>query len=64
MTFSICSSTQYDQVLADFSKFYKNELKHAKLNDSLKKMIVMMILMLKNFVFYGTKSCPLLSKLS
>ena len=34
MTLNICSSTQCDQVLADFSKFYKNELKHAKLNDS------------------------------
>ena len=34
MNLNICSSTQCDQVLADFSKFYKNELKHAKLNDS------------------------------
>ena len=34
MTLNICSSTQCDQVLADFSKFYKNELKHAKVNDS------------------------------
>ena len=34
MTLNICSSTQCDQVLADFAKFYKNELKHAKVNDS------------------------------
>ena len=31
---NICSATQFDQVLADFSTFYQNELKHAKLNDS------------------------------
>ena len=34
MTLSICSATQCDQVLADFSAFYQNELKHAKLNGS------------------------------
>ena len=34
MTLSICSATQCDQVLADFSTFYQNELKHAKLNGS------------------------------
>ena len=31
---NICSATQSDQVLADFSTFYQNELKHAKLNGS------------------------------
>ena len=34
MTLSICSATQCDQALADFSTFYQNELKHAKLNGS------------------------------
>ena len=34
MIFNICSATQCDQVLADFSTFYQNELKHAKLNGS------------------------------
>ena len=32
MTLNICSATQYDQVLGDFSTFYQNELKHAKVN--------------------------------
>ena len=32
MTLNIWSATQYDQVLADFSTFYQNELKHAKVN--------------------------------
>ena len=31
---NICSATQCYQVLADFSTFYQNELKHAKLNGS------------------------------
>ena len=34
LTLNICSATQSDQVLADFSTFYQNELKHAKLNGS------------------------------
>ena len=34
MIFNICSATQCDQVLADFSTFYQNELKNAKLNGS------------------------------
>ena len=34
LTLNICSATQSDQVLADFSAFYQNELKHAKLNGS------------------------------
>ena len=34
MTLSICSATQDDQVLVDFSTFYQNNLKHAKLNGS------------------------------
>ena len=34
MTLDICGATQCDQVLADFSTFYQNELKHAKLNGS------------------------------
>ena len=34
MALSICSATQCDHVLADFSTFYQNELKHAKLNGS------------------------------
>ena len=34
MTLNICSATQCDQVLADFSTFYQNELKHAKLTGS------------------------------
>ena len=34
MTLNICSATQCDQVLVDFSTFYQNELKHAKLNGS------------------------------
>ena len=32
LTLNICSETQCDQVLADFSTFYQNELEHAKLN--------------------------------
>ena len=34
MTLNICSVTQRDQVLADFSTFNQNESKHPKLNDS------------------------------
>ena len=34
LTLNICSATQSDQVLADLSTFYQNELKHAKLNGS------------------------------
>ena len=34
MTLNICSATQCDQALAEFSTFYQNELKHAKLNGS------------------------------
>ena len=34
MTLSICSATQDDQAHVDFSTFYQNELKHAKLNGS------------------------------
>ena len=34
LTLNICSAIQSDQVLADFSTFYQNELKHAKLNGS------------------------------
>ena len=34
ITLNICSATQSDQVLADFSTFYQNELKHAKLSGS------------------------------
>ena len=32
MTLNICTAAQCDQVLADSSTFYQNELKHAKLN--------------------------------
>ena len=34
MTLNICSVTQRDQVLADFSTFNQNESKHPKLNGS------------------------------
>ena len=34
LTLNICSATQSDQVLADLSTFYQNELKHTKLNGS------------------------------
>ena len=66
MNLTVSSATQYDQVLADFATFYQNELKCAELNSiRLKKIkIVLMIFMLKNYLFYCTKSCSLLSILS
>ena len=65
MTLNICSVTKCDQVLADFSTFYQNELKHAKLNGSKFEKVKDRLddFYVKEFVFYRTKSCPLLSKL-
>ena len=56
MALSICSATQDDQALVDFSTFYQNELKHAKLNGSKFKD--------KNRLdhFYVKELCALLSK--
>ena len=56
MVLSICSATQDDQAFVDFSVFYQNELKHAKLNGSKFKD--------KNRLddFYVKELCALLSK--
>ena len=63
---NICSATQCYQVLADFSTFYQNELKHAKLNGSKfeKEKIFLVIFMLKKCIFYlkrvafSYQNCP------
>ena len=66
MTLNFCNPKQCEKHLLTFRCFIKMNCNMPNsMTVSFKKMkIILMIFMLKNCMFYHTKTCPLLSKLS